>query len=59
MALRQAAQPMASDFAPAFVVVALLSGLSALLFLRLPPNAGHEISGHTGTRPNGGGDQRG
>ena len=36
----------AGDFAPAFIVVAIISGSSALLFWRLPANAGAEMSGH-------------
>ncbi len=35
----------AEDFAPAFVVVALISGVSLLSFLRLAPDAGAEVSG--------------
>jgi EmrB/QacA subfamily drug resistance transporter len=36
----------AGDFAPAFFVVAFVSALSALAYLRLPPDAGAEVSGH-------------
>lgn len=43
---RASSQITASDFAPAFVVVGVLSGLSALLFMRLPSSAGADISGH-------------
>lgn len=35
-----------SDFTPAFVVVAAVSALSVFSFLRLPPDAGAEVSGH-------------
>jgi EmrB/QacA subfamily drug resistance transporter len=35
----------AGDFAPAFFVVALVSALSALAYLRLPTDAGAEVSG--------------
>ena len=35
----------AGDFAPAFFIVALVSALSALAYLRLPPDAGAEVSG--------------
>ncbi len=35
----------ADVFAPAFLVVALISTASALLFWRMPDDAGHEISG--------------
>ncbi len=37
----------ADDFWPAFLVVAAISGSSALLFARLPRDAGAEMSGHT------------
>ena len=36
----------ASDFWPAFLVVAAISASSALFFARLPPDAGAEMSGH-------------
>ncbi len=36
----------ASDFAIAFWIVAAIASLSALVFLRLPPDAGAEMSGH-------------
>jgi MFS family permease len=36
----------AGDFLPAFLTVGLLSCVSALFFLRLPRDAGDEISGH-------------
>jgi EmrB/QacA subfamily drug resistance transporter len=35
----------AADFAPAFVVVSAISALSALVFVRLPANAGAEMAG--------------
>jgi MFS family permease len=34
----------ASDFSPAFLVVAAISALSALIFLRLEPDAGAELT---------------
>jgi hypothetical protein len=34
-----------ADFAPAFLVVAALAALSALIFLRLPADAGAELAG--------------
>jgi hypothetical protein len=37
--------PETSDFATAFVVVGLMSVTSAFLMLRLPADAGDEISG--------------
>jgi EmrB/QacA subfamily drug resistance transporter len=36
----------ARDFAPAFWTVAVISGLSAHMFVRLHPDAGAEMSGH-------------
>ena len=38
-------EPLAADFSVAFVVVGLLSALTALAMLRLPPDAGDEITG--------------
>jgi len=38
-------EPMTSDFAAAFVVVGLVSAVCAILMLRLPADAGDEISG--------------
>ena len=43
--LRGHATPKTADFAAAFVVVGLMSMASALLMLRLPADAGDEISG--------------
>jgi EmrB/QacA subfamily drug resistance transporter len=45
MLLRQATTLSAQDFPPAFVVVAVITALSAFFFVRLPSDAGHEISG--------------
>jgi MFS family permease len=45
VAARGAEHVVASDFAPAFFVVALVSALSVLAYLRLPPDAGAEVSG--------------
>jgi EmrB/QacA subfamily drug resistance transporter len=42
--------PVTADFSAAFVVVALLSSLTALAMLRLPATAGEEISGRTTPR---------
>lgn len=36
-----------ADFAAGFVVIAALSAAAALIFTRLAPNAGAEVSGHT------------
>ncbi|MFN4163526.1 MAG: DHA2 family efflux MFS transporter permease subunit [Ferrovibrio sp.] len=35
-----------ADFTPAFLTVGLTAMLSAIIFLRLPPEAGAEVSGH-------------
>jgi hypothetical protein len=35
----------ADDFAPAFVVVSIISAASAWFFWQMPDDAGHEISG--------------
>jgi hypothetical protein len=35
----------AADFAPAFLVVSLISATSAYFFWQMPDDAGHEISG--------------
>jgi EmrB/QacA subfamily drug resistance transporter len=45
VAARGAEHVAASDFAPAFFVVALVSALAVLAYLRLPPDAGAEVSG--------------
>ncbi|HEY6241444.1 MAG TPA: MFS transporter [Burkholderiales bacterium] len=37
---------VSADFAPAFIAVALLSALSLFFHLRLPADAGAEVSGH-------------
>ncbi len=44
--MRGAEQIGAEDFAIAFWVVAFVAALSALVFIRLPPDAGAEMSGH-------------
>ena len=44
MRLRGHAELQAEDFQPAFLAVALLSGLSAILFWRLAPDAGAELA---------------
>ncbi len=46
MATRHAAALEASDFWPAFVIVASISAASAWSFWKLPDDAGSEISGH-------------
>jgi EmrB/QacA subfamily drug resistance transporter len=42
-----------SDFAPAFLVVGLISLSSTWWFYRLPPDAGHEVSGRRTIEPPG------
>ncbi|MDB5618369.1 MFS transporter [Tardiphaga sp.] len=45
MVLNKMSQLSADDFAPAFLVVSLLSAASAYFFWQMPDDAGHEISG--------------
>jgi EmrB/QacA subfamily drug resistance transporter len=45
-ALRHVHELSADDFAPAFLVVSIISAASAWLFWQMPDDAGHEISGH-------------
>jgi len=45
MAWKHMPELTADAFAPAFVVVAILSALSAYFFWQMPDDAGHEISG--------------
>jgi MFS family permease len=45
MALRGMSELSAGDFAPAFLVVALISATSAYFFWQMPDDAGSEISG--------------
>jgi MFS family permease len=45
MALRHVSELSAGVFAPAFLVVALISAVSAWFFWQMPDDAGHEISG--------------
>jgi hypothetical protein len=35
----------AAEFGPAFIVVAVISSLSAYFFFELPADAGHQVSG--------------
>jgi EmrB/QacA subfamily drug resistance transporter len=42
-----AAAITAADFPPAFVLIAVISGVSALIFARLPPDAGAELAHRT------------
>jgi EmrB/QacA subfamily drug resistance transporter len=45
-AFRGASEISAEDFAPAFGFVAAIAALSFFVFVRLPPGAGAEMSGH-------------
>jgi EmrB/QacA subfamily drug resistance transporter len=45
MLVRHVTELTASDFAPAFIVVSVISAISAYFFWQMPDDAGHEISG--------------
>src|SRR3954462_14091456 len=45
MLLRHVQELGAADFAPAFMVVAVISAISAWFFWQMPADAGHEVSG--------------
>jgi len=45
VALRHQNGLNADDFAPAFIVVAIIAAVSAYFFWQMPDDAGHEISG--------------
>jgi EmrB/QacA subfamily drug resistance transporter len=45
MLMRHVTELNASDFAPAFLVVSLISAASTVFFYQMPDDAGHEISG--------------
>jgi EmrB/QacA subfamily drug resistance transporter len=45
MSIRHMSELTADVFAPAFIVVALISAVSAWFFRQMPDDAGHEISG--------------
>jgi EmrB/QacA subfamily drug resistance transporter len=45
MWLHQVSELSARDFAPAFIVVSLISTISAYFFFQLPADAGHQVSG--------------
>ena len=44
--IRGSATAIAADFPPAFLVIAGVAALSALVYRRLPPDAGNSVSGH-------------
>jgi EmrB/QacA subfamily drug resistance transporter len=45
MLVHHVSELSAADFAPAFIVVAIISAVSAYFFYQMPDDAGHEISG--------------
>jgi EmrB/QacA subfamily drug resistance transporter len=45
MLLHHVTELSAADFAPAFIVVAIISAVSAYFFYRMPVDAGHQVSG--------------
>jgi hypothetical protein len=45
MAIRHVSELASADFAPAFIVVAVISAISTYFFYQMPDDAGHEISG--------------
>jgi EmrB/QacA subfamily drug resistance transporter len=45
MLIRHVSELSAAEFAPAFIVVAIISAISAYFFYQMPDDAGHEISG--------------
>ena len=47
MLMRHMTELSAADFAPAFIVVAIISAISAYFFWQMPDDAGHEISGRS------------
>lgn len=58
MTARQASVITATDFAPAFVLIALISAASIFVFARLPMEAGAELSGREPTTTAESADQR-
>jgi hypothetical protein len=45
MMLHHVSELSAADFAPAFVVVAIISAVSTWFFYQMPVDAGHQVSG--------------
>jgi EmrB/QacA subfamily drug resistance transporter len=45
MLLHHVSEPSAADFAPAFIVVAIISAVSTWFFYQMPVDAGHQVSG--------------
>ncbi|MFD1703541.1 DHA2 family efflux MFS transporter permease subunit [Methylopila henanensis] len=51
LALRGGTELIAADFPPAFVAIGLISAAAVLVFARLAPEAGDEVSGHRPPAP--------
>jgi hypothetical protein len=45
MWLQHVSEPSAGDFAPGFLVVAVISTISSYFFYQMPADAGHQVSG--------------
>jgi hypothetical protein len=45
MLVRHVQELSAADFAPAFLVVGIISAISAYFFYQMPLDAGHQVSG--------------
>src|SRR3981189_2217518 len=45
MLMRHVSELTAADFAPAFIVVSVISTISAFFFYEMPADAGHQVSG--------------
>jgi hypothetical protein len=45
MLVHQVSELSAADFAPAFIVVSIISAISAYFFYQMPVDAGHQVSG--------------
>ena len=45
MLVRHVSELSAADFAPGFIVVAIISTISAYFFYQMPADAGHQVSG--------------
>src|SRR5258708_39515052 len=45
MLLHHVSELSAADFAPAFIVVSVISTISAYFFYQMPADAGHQVSG--------------
>jgi hypothetical protein len=45
MLVHHVSELSAADFAPAFIVVSIISAISAYFFYQMPVDAGHQVSG--------------